>query len=329
MRLELTKINRTGFVVVVVLCMVIMLGVLLLGFNHKALANLRAVDDFRKSEQALNCARAGLNIAIAAIRNTDDIHTNRTLLNLFSGESAFDVGDGMCSITITEENGKLNMNLLKDKTGNLDQSRIEQLLRLIDLTNQEHAGNSNIGYGLVPSIIDWTDNDDGVTYLPFINYENFGAESSYYDKLEPPYRCKNTLFDITEELLLVKGVTPQVYERICDYITVYGKGEININCASKRVIESLSEKIDPALAQLIIDRREIKPFESITELQDVPGMTDDIYYAIKKTATVSPTERYYYVTSRGNVDRLNCEIVAILKRNMKTENVEVILYKEL
>jgi type II secretory pathway component PulK len=326
MRLEQAKTNRTGFVVVVVLCMVVMLGVLLLGFNHKTRANLRAADDFRKSEQALNCARAGLNITIAAIRNTGDIHTNKTLLNLFSGESTFDVGDGKCSVAVAEENGKLNINLLKDKTGRLDRSRIEQLLRLIDLMNQEHA---DIGYGLVPSIIDWTDNDDEVTYLPFINYENLGAESAYYGKLEPPYRCKNAPLDTTEELLLVKGVTSQVYECIRDYVTVYGEREININCASKRVIESLSEKMDPALAQLIIDRRKIKPFESITELQDVPGMTDDIYYTIKKTATVSPTERYYHDTSRGNVDHLSCEIVAILKRNMKTENVEVILYKEL
>jgi general secretion pathway protein K len=329
MRPQLTKTNRMGFVVVVVLCMVIMLGVLLLGFNHRTRSNLRAVDDFRKSEQALNCARAGLNIAIAAIRNTGDIYTNKTLLNLFSGESTFDVGDGRCSVAVAEENGKLNINLLKDKTGRLNRSRIEQLLRLIDLINQERTGNSHIGYGLVPSIIDWTDDDDEVTYLPFIEHENLGAESAYYGKLEPPYGCKNTPLDTVEELLLVKGVTSQVYDCIRDYITVYGEGEININCASKRVIESLSEKMDPVLAQLIIDRRKIKPFESITELQDVPGMTDDIYYTIKKIATVSPTERHYHVTSRGNVDNLNCEVVAILKRNMKTENVEVILYKEL
>jgi general secretion pathway protein K len=326
---EQTKTNRKGFVVVVVLCMVVMLGVLLLGFNHKTRANLRAVDDFRKSEQALNCARAGLNIAIAAIRNTGDIHTNKTLLNLFSGESTFDIGDGKCSVVVAEENGKLNINLLKDKTGRLDRSRIEQLLRLIDLMNQEHPGHSDISYGLVPSIIDWTDNDDEVTYLSFINYENLGAESAYYGKLEPPYKCKNAPLDTTEELLLVKGVTSQVYERIRDYITVYGEGEININCAPKRVIESLSEKMDAALAQLIIDRRKIKPFESIMELQNIPGMTDDIYYTIKKTATVSPTERHYHVTSQGNVDHLSCEIVAILKKNIKTENVEVLLYKEL
>ncbi len=326
---EQTKTNRKGFVVVVVLCMVLMLGVLLLGFNHKTRANLRAVDDFRKSEQALNCARAGLNIAIAAIRNTGDIHTNKTLLNLFSGESTFDIGDGKCSVAVAEENGKLNINLLKDKTGRLDRSRIEQLLRLIDLMNQEHPGHSDISYGLVPSIIDWTDNNDEVTYLPFIKHENLGAESAYYGTLEPHYKCKNAPLDTTEELLLVKGVTSQVYERIRDYMTVYGEGEININCAPKHVIESLSEKMDPVLAQLIIDRRKIKPFESIMELQNVPGMTDDIYYAIKKTATVSPTERHYHITSRGDIDRLSCEIVAILKRNIKTENVEVLLYKEL
>ncbi len=326
---ERTKSNRTGFVVVVVLCMVIMLGVLLFGFNYKARANLRAVDDFRKFEQALNCARAGLNIAIAAIRNAGDIYTNKSLLNLFSGENIFDIDDGNCSVAVTEENGKLNINLLKTKTGALNRDRIEQMLRLIDLINQEHAGDSNIGYGIVPSIIDWIDNDDEVTYLPYIKYENLGAESAYYNKLEPPYRCKNAPFDTTEELMLVKGITPQIFDRIRDYITVYGEGRININCASRRVIESLSEKMDTTLAQLIIDQREIKPFESITELQSVPGMTDDIYYAIRKTVTVSSAERHYNVTSRGVVDHLSCEVFAILRRNMKTENVEVILYKEL
>jgi general secretion pathway protein K len=329
MRLELTKTNRKGFVVVVVLCTVVMMGVLLLGFNRKTYADLCAVDDFRKSQQALNCARAGLNIAIAAVRNTGNIHTNKTLLNLFSGESPFDVGDGKCFVTVVEENGKLNINLLKDHSGNLDRSRIEQLLRLVDVINQEHAERSSIGYDLVPSIIDWTDTDEEVTYLPLIKNENLGAESAYYGRLESPYRCKNAPLDTTDGLLLVKGVTPQVYDCIRDYITVYGEGKININCAPKHVIESLSEKMDSALAQLIIDRRKIKPFESIMELQDVPGMTDDVYYTIKKTVTVSPTERYYNVMSRGNVDRLDREIVAILKRNVKAENVSVIFYKEL
>jgi general secretion pathway protein K len=321
--------SQGGFIVVIVLCMTIMLGVLLLGFNYKSCISLRAVDDFRKSEQALNCARAGLNIAIAAIRDISDFHTDKTLLNLFSEENKFDIGNGSCSVTITEESGKLNVNLLKDKNGKLERSRIEQLLRLIDLMNQEHGGHSHIGYGLACSIIDWTDSDDEVTYLPFIKHENAGAESGYYAGLETPYRCKNAPLDMIEEILLVKAVTPDVFDRMRDYVTVLGDGEININCASKRVIESLSERMDAVLAQLIIDRRKIKPFDSITELRDIPGMTDSIYYTIKKTVTVSPKDQYYHVTSRGDVDHISREISAILEKGTEAKNVEVILYKEL
>ncbi len=322
------KTQRNGFVLVVVLCMVIMLAVMLFGFNAKSRMNLRAVDGFKKSEQALNCARAGLNITIAAIRNTDDIHTNKTLLSILSGENTFDVANGTCSITIIEESGKLNINLLKDKNGKLNRTRTDQLLRLIDLLNRQHPGHSRISYGLVPSIIDWIDNDTQVTCLPFIKHENSGAESSYYGRLAPPYKCENKPLRTTEELLLIKGVTPQVFECIRDYVTVYGDGKININYASKRVIKSLSEKIDTALAQMIIDQRKSKLFDNIAEVRDVPGMTDNIYYAIKKTATVGPASQYYYVTSCGTVDDLDRTITALLRKNVKTKNVEVVVYKE-
>ena len=329
MRLKIAKKEHSGFVLVVVLCMVIMLGILLFGFNHKSRAGLLAADDVRKSEQASNYARAGLNIAIAAVRNTEDLQTNRKLQKLLSGENTLPVGEGNCSITVTEENGKLNINLLKGKDGGLNRTRIDQLLRLIDLLNRERLGDFHISYGLVPSIIDWIDSDDEVTCLPFIKHENSGAESDYYSNLTPPYRCRNNSLETTEELLLVRGITPQVFGCLRDYVTVRGDEKININWASKRVIQSLSQSMDPALAQIIIERRKFKSFGSVMELRDIPGMTDSIYQAIKKTVTVSPTEQYYRVRSQGTVDGLSCTTVAILARNMKTKNVDVILYKEL
>jgi len=329
MRAEQAKTKRTGFAVIVVLCTVIMLEVLLLGFNYRCRVNLRAAERLQKSQQALYCAIAGLNIAIAAIKDTNDIYTNRNLPNLLSAEDAFTIGEGQCSVTVAEENGKLNVNLLKDKYGKLDRTRIDQLLRLIDLINQEPGSQFHIGYSLVPCIIDWTDSDDQVTYLSFIKHENLGAESDYYSDLNPAYRCKNQPFEAIDELLLIKGITVEIFERIRDYVTVYGDGKVNLNCASKRVIESLSQKMDPALAQIIADRRKIKPFDSIMELRDVPGMTDSIYYAIEKTATVRPTDRYYYVTSRANVGQPSRTVAAILRANNDTKNVEVVLYKEL
>ncbi len=87
--------------------------------------------------------------------------------------------------------------------------------------------------------------------------------------------------------------------------------------------------MDAVLAQMIINRRKFKPFGSIAELWDIPGMTEGIYDTIRQTATVSPADQYYHVTSRGSVDRPDSTIVAILRKNTKTKNVDVILYKEL
>jgi len=329
MRLIIAKTEHNGFILVVVLCMVIMLGILLFGFNHKSRAGLLAVDDLRKSQQALNCARAGLNIAIAAIRDTEDIQKNRKLRNLLSGEDTVSLGEGSCSITVAEESGKLNINLLQDEKGRINRTKIDQLLRLIDLLNRENFGDFQISYEMVPSIIDWIDSDDEVTFLPFIKHENSGAESDYYSSLTPPYRCRNNSFEMTEQLLLVKGVTQQVFDCLQDFITVRGDETININWASKNVIQSLSEYMDPVLAQMIIDRRKIKPFVSVIELRDIPGMTDSIYQAIEKAVTVSSAKQYYHVTSEGTVDGLSYTTVAVLGRNRETKNIDVILYKEL
>jgi len=323
-----TKKRENGFVIIVVLCMVIMMEVLLLGFNSESRNNLYAVEHCRKSVQALNYARAGLNIVIAAIRDNNDIVANSSLRDILSGESDFELGQGKCSVTVTEENGKLNLNLLKDKNGKLNRAVIEQLLRLIDLLNQK-SGRLGISYGIVPAIIDWTDSDSEVTTLSFVEHNNSGAESSYYRRMQAPYSCKNAPLDTAEELICVKAITPQVFELMRDYVTVYGDGKININSAPKRVIESLSEKMDPVLARIIIERRKFKPFESIAELQRVPGMTESIYSEIKKNITVNPTDRYYYVASQANVGQIGCEVTVLLKRNAESKTVDVLLYKEI
>jgi general secretion pathway protein K len=305
-----------------------LLEVLLLGFNFRCRTNLRAVDHLRRSQEALNCARAGLNIAIAAIKDNPDIHTDYGSLSLLSGENSITVGPGQCLITVTQESGKLNVDLLKDKNGKLDRARIDQLLRLIDLLNRERAGESNIGYGLVPSIIDWTDDDDEVTSLSFVTRENLGVESDYYSTLDPAYRCKNKPLDTIEEMLLIKGISHEVFERIRNYVTVNGDGKVNLNSAPKLVIESLSEKMDTAVAAMIVERRKIKPFDGVAELRDVPGMTDSIYEAIKNMVTVSAEDQYYHVESRASVDHLGCAIEAVLRRNPETKSVEVVFYKE-
>ena len=55
---------------------------------------------------------------------------------------------------------------------------------------------------IADAIVDWRDADE--------NPGAAGAENSYYGSLPKPYKCKNAPFTTVEELLLVKGVTPEI-----------------------------------------------------------------------------------------------------------------------
>lgn len=320
--------NRdSGFVLIVVLATVILLSALLFGFSRSSRAGLAAADGFRASEQALNYARAGVQLAVAAVRDANDLSTEPRFDKLRSGRP-FSIGEGTCSLIVTQESGRLNVNLLKDKNGQINRPRVDQFLRLIDLLNRRQPHGERIGYGLVAAIIDWVDADDEVTHLPFVKVQSLGAESSYYQTLDPPYACKNRPVDVIDELLLVKGMTPGILERLRDFLTTTGDGRININAAPKLIIETLTEQMDAALAQQIVERRERKPFENVTELKDVPGMTDNIYTAIRNSISVGSDEQYYRVRAEGRVADHQRHIEAVLRRNSQAGNVDIVLYRE-
>lgn len=329
MKRNARKPDPSGFILIVVLGAVLTLSVLLFGFHHTVRMKWGTVQSFYRTEQAWNCARAGLNVAVAALGETDDLLRDSRLSKLVAGESAIPVADGTCSITILEENGFLNVNCLKRKSGQLDRTRIDQLLRLIDLSNRQKSGGGRIDYGIVPAIIDWIDPDSDVTYLPFVQYDNAGAEDDYYRTVRPPRRCRNEAVDTVDDLLMVRGMTPEALDRLRESLTTFGDGKVNINAAPKLVLECLSEQMSPALVQMILKRRTLKPFANITELKDVPGMTDNVYQAIKETITTGQADRYYRVTSRGTVDDLNITVQAVLQRNMQAGTVDIIQYREL
>lgn len=321
--------RRNGFVLIVVLGMVLLLSALLFAFNRTTRASLEIAQSLSESGRAIACARAGLGMAIAAIAEVNDLTNDRRFDGLRTGEKAFPVGDGSCVVAVAEESGRLSLNTLKGKDGRLNRTRIDQLLRLIDLLNRRKETTERIGYGVVAAIIDWIDADDEPTLLPFVESAGQGVESSYYEALRPSYRCKNGPMDTIEELQWVKGVSPESFVVLRDLLTAAGTERVNINAAPKLVIESLCEQMDSALAQMIVQRRELKPFETIAELREVPGMTDNIFTALKDAVEVKPKDSYYRVRSRGQVEDRTREIEALLHRNTRTGNVDMILYREL
>jgi len=323
------KRDRNGFILLVVLGAILILCVLLFGFHHVVQVRLATAQSFGRAEQAGNNARAGLNIAVAAVRSAEDICRDSRFSKLVTGETSIPIAGGTCSVTILEENGFLNVNYLRRKTGELDRTRIDQLLRLIDLLNRRQPDAARIEYGIVPAIIDWIDDDDDLTHLPFVQRDNLGAEEDYYRTLEPARYCRNEPLDLIDELSPVKGVTPTALTRLRDSLTTFGDGKVNINAAPKLVLESLNEQMSPAVVQMIMSRRRLKPFANITELRELPGMTDNLYLAIKDTVTTGQQERYYRVLSRGTAEDLTVCVEAVLRRNTQAGNVDILQYREL
>ncbi len=60
----------------------------------------------------------------------------------------------------------------------------------------------NMTADVANAILDWIDPNDP--------QRTSGAKETYYSALSPPYHCKNGPLDSLEEMLLIKGVTPQL-----------------------------------------------------------------------------------------------------------------------
>ncbi len=317
-----------GFILIVVLGAVLVLSGLLFGFNQRARTRLDTADGFYRMEQTWAGAWAGVQVAVAAIRDVNDARADPRSARLLAGDNTFAIDDTSCSLTMTEESGLLNVNRLKDPNGQLDRRLIDRLLRLIDLVNAREDSSQRIGYGLVPSLIDWIDPDDEVTHLPFIQRENTGAENSYYQAQSPPCSCRNRPLDTLDDLLSVKGVTPEAVRRLRSYLTCVGDGKININTAPRLVIQALSEHMDATLAQVIFNQRERQPFENVAQLRKLPGMTDNVYRSIKDAITVEAKDRFYRVTSQASRSNRTCTIEALLQRNTQAGTVDIVSYRE-
>ncbi len=206
---------------------------------------------------------------------------------------------GACEVRIISEAGKVNINILSES----------MLRRIIDRLGLE----AEVKDIVVDSILDWKDPND----FHRVN----GAENEYYQSLKEPYLCKNGNLDSIEELLLIRGVTPDLFyggkgakkgekefvDRIGlkEIFSIYAPGEqIDINSASP-VILTVVLGIPGEVAQSIVNAREEKGFANLQDLlQRVPELSPFIneigrfilfrsvtaYYTIESSARLREDE---------------------------------------
>ncbi len=335
--------NEQGFILIAVLLMVSVLSAFIIEFNYESRMKLHVTDNFSLASKALNNADAGIAIAIAALNQNVDLFNDENAKKIFSGQTQIPAEDGFCKIYVTPESGKININSLCDSEGKPIRKRVEQMLRLIDLLNEQYGDDSQVSYSIVPSIIDWMDSDNIVTILPYVKIQNSGAENGYYQKLDEPYHCKNAPFDVLSELLLVKGMTSEIFygrnenesagvkpvDGMRQFLTVYGDGKININEAPIIVLRSLSETISQTLAQNIIEQRKFSRYSSIEQLKRIPGMTGEIYKEISDLITVETNVDYYTVEVTGVADEIQRTVRVVVRKNPSTSRIDVVMRSEI
>lgn len=188
--------------------------------------------------------------------------------------------DGSFVVRIEDEGGKLNINYASGEM-------LRQLLSNMELPELS-LEEGNIVDIIADSILDWRDEDD----LHHLN----GAEDDYYNSLPEPYDCKDGPFDAVEELLLVRGITPEVYRRLSNHITIYSTGKINVNTASLEVLKTILQ--DDILAQAIVDQQKEKELTT-QDLVSLVGATT--FSQIKDQITLDP-QAFYTIKSTGQVE---------------------------
>ena len=325
-------------ILVAVLAMLVVLEGLLLGFATTASRNLHAGAEECYLRQARHCADAGVNLAVAALQGARDPRTEALRRRLFDDGLRTHVGEGSCEVRVTDESGKLNVNALALREGGYSPRRVAMLLRLIDVLNARYYRRNAISYSLAPAIVDWTDADNETTVLPFVQRENQGAETPYYAALPTPRACRNAPLADPGELLLVRGMTPEIFHGrpggtastnrpvpgMRDFLTVYGGESIDVNAAPAEVIESLSERMDAGLARSIVRERRSLPFRRVQDVRQTPGMTDDLFAEIEPLIAVKRATRYYRVIAIGRVRDVSMHVEQVVRFETETRRATMV-----
>jgi len=320
-----------------VLWVLTLLAVIVGEFCHAMRTELNITRNYGEEVKAYYIGLAGLNMAVAELvrkevfpgeegqgREGEEEKKDPLRINIDLPPMSF--GEGSFVLRLGNESGKMDLNSAEEDT----------LRLLFDSFGLDEDQVSVI----VDSILDWRDKDD----LHRVN----GAENDYYKSLDKPYLCKNGDFDSVEELLLVRGITRELYlEGLKDMFTVIpsqgqgvsqlvprrmpfgppgwtgrmrgaaGSRSVNINAASRTMLRALP-MMSEELAESVGEFRKEKDFRSPTELAEVLG--PEVYGAVSShlNTQMSP---YYTIKAVGMVEggtvQQGVEVMVRIDRTLK------------
>ncbi len=258
--------TQRGIALLLVLWILTILMVVALSFSVMSRTETYSTIAFKEASEKKFIAEAGMQRALMELFYRSQ---NQYQTRILEGKEVWRtdytpytdvVGDGFYIVKVMNESGKIDINSINDSSGII----LKNLLRNSGVSDED----ADI---IVDSILDWKDSGDSDAH------RLHGVESEYYMSLPNPYKAKNANFDTVEELILVKGMTPEILygnnERkgIINFLTIYSKTtQINVNAAPKEVLMSIPGVTEGA-ADEIINFRENKKITGLNEIQGFLG----------------------------------------------------------
>ena len=213
---------------------------------------LRHVETRRDLAQARLLAGAAIDWARAVL--AEDARTNRydhkgepwaTKVPTMPAEG------GEIGGSISDEQAKLNLNNLV-RNGQLsppDLLVFQHLLSQLQLPSMLGA-----------TLVDWLDADSIVSAD--------GAEDDFYLAAKPPHRAANRELTDIDNLLHVRGFTPDIVERLRPYVTALpGYNHVNVNTASAIVPAAVLYDFPSSEIQQIVADRDRIPYIDINDFR--------------------------------------------------------------
>ncbi|MBI3988666.1 MAG: type II secretion system minor pseudopilin GspK [candidate division NC10 bacterium] len=303
------RISDRGIALLLVLWAMTLIGVLATSSASSMRQEVRAVSNFKEEAEAYYLAIGGVQRAMVELLNADrneepnSIQYDTWQETWKTNPEAYEdvpLGRGSYRVTVVDEESKLPLN----------RATPEALRRLFEASGVEGVALDTI----VDSLQDWRDPDN----FHRIN----GAEDDYYLSLPVPYRAKNGDFDSLEELLLVKGMTPEIlygsrgegekrYKGVVHALTVDGMGGVNINTAPAEVLSALG--FNGSEVARILERRKEQPFRQQNEVRTILTNPSDFNRFLPLLQVRSSTFR---VEATGKVEGsgIRRRVVAIFRK---------------
>jgi len=306
--------NEVGIALFLVLWVLTLLSVIVGEFCHAMRTEVNITRNFKEMTQSYYIAAAGLNQAISQLianpgkpfkaTGENDEADEKIQWRVNAEIPAIAFAQGQFEVRIDNESGKVNVNTA-------DRKLLTLMLNGFELDDTD----KNI---IVDSISDWRDKDN----LHRLN----GAENDYYRSLPDPYHCKNSDFDSVGELLLVRGISPEIfYGGLKDRVTVYQdetakekpQSRININAAPSSLLRALPGMTDD-LVQNLMEYRKEADITSMTDLIEIFGT--ETYTAIRPYITLESCA-YFTIKSMGSMKESTIKqgIQAFVKINTREE----------